>query len=99
MSEPSTLSGRRPRLPRQAALPPSLPPRLVGREAAAAYVGLSASKFDMLVQDGRMPRPRRIDSRRLWDVRQLDAAADDLPVDGGPDMVAMGNEWDEVLKR
>lgn len=67
---------------RQAALPRSLPPRLIERASAAAYIGISVSKFDELVRDGRMPPARRIDSKKLWDVRALDAAADCLPSDG-----------------
>jgi len=68
---------------RQTALPPTLPPRLIGREAAAAYVSLSPNLFDDMVKEGRMPRPRRLTIRRLaWDVRLLDAAVDALPVEG-----------------
>lgn len=67
-------------MPRQTALPPSLPPRLVDREAAAAYACLSPNTFDRLVQQGLMPQPRRItEKRRAWDVRELDAAIDNLP--------------------
>lgn len=66
---------------RQAALPPSLPPRLVGIEGAAAYVAVSTTKFRQMVDDGRMPKPRRIDKRLAWDVRALDAAVDNLPID------------------
>ncbi|WP_245434092.1 helix-turn-helix transcriptional regulator [Rhodomicrobium lacus] len=58
--------------------PLTLQPRLVGREAAAAFIGLSVRKFDELVADGRMPKPKRIDARVLWDVRALDAAVDRL---------------------
>jgi predicted DNA-binding transcriptional regulator AlpA len=65
---------------RQNALPPTLPPRLINREAAAAYVDLSPTKFDEMVKDGRMPRPKRLSGRRkAWDVRALDAAIDNLP--------------------
>ena len=53
--------------------------RGLDREEAAAYVGISATKFDELVADGRMPQPKKIDARRIWDVRQLDAAFDALP--------------------
>lgn len=77
---------------RSDALPPSLPPRLINREAAAAYLGVSATKFDELVRDGRMPRPRCIDSRRLWDVRSLDIATDELPVDAE----TKRNPWDDA---
>ena len=59
----------------------TIPRRGLSRVEAALYIGISASKFDELVQDGRMPGPKRIDGRKLWDVRQLDLAFDDLPVE------------------
>jgi hypothetical protein len=43
------------------------------------YIGVSAGKFDELVHDGRMPGPKRIDGRKVWDVRALDLAFDSLP--------------------
>jgi hypothetical protein len=54
------------------------------------YVGISPSKFDELVADGRMPQPRRIDGRKVWDIRALDLAFDELPGDDGP------NSWQGV---
>lgn len=59
--------------------------RALSEAEAALYVGLGASKFRQLVCEGRMPRPRLIDSRRLWDVDDLDAAFKSLPVEGGAD--------------
>src|SRR5262252_2990104 len=53
-------------------LPPSLPPRGLSRSEAAAYLGISASLFDELVKDGRMPPPKRINSRTVWDRKRLD---------------------------
>ena len=79
---------------RQLALPPNLAPRLISREAAAAYVCLSPNKFDELVKDGRMPRARRIDARKVWCVRELDAAADSLPVDGNDAL--QDTSWDDI---
>jgi predicted DNA-binding transcriptional regulator AlpA len=68
---------------RQVALPPTLAPRLIGREAAAAYVCVSPNTFDEMVHDGRMPRPRLLGGRRkAWDVRALDVAVDRLPIEG-----------------
>jgi predicted DNA-binding transcriptional regulator AlpA len=65
---------------RQLALPPTLAPRLISREASAAYVSVSPTTFDEMVQDGRMPHPKRLGERRhAWDVRELDAAVDQLP--------------------
>ena len=79
---------------RQTALPPTLPPRLILRDAAAAYTSVSPNTFDEMVQDGRMPRPRRLGPRRLaWDVRLLDSAIDALPIDGLDD--AADTSWDD----
>jgi predicted DNA-binding transcriptional regulator AlpA len=70
-------------MPRQVALPPTLAPRLIAREAAAAYVCVSPNTFDDLVARKVMPKPRRLGDKRLaWDIRELDAAADALPHDG-----------------
>ena len=46
---------------------------------AAASIGVSVSKFRELVGDGRMPRPRRIDGRIVFDVDELRAAFKALP--------------------
>lgn len=60
-------------------LPPSLPPRGVNREQAAAYVGVSAWLFDEMVADGRMPKPKKINTRSVWDRHELDNAFAALP--------------------
>jgi predicted DNA-binding transcriptional regulator AlpA len=49
-------------------------PRGLSREEAAYYVGIGLTLFDKMVADGRMPQPIRINSRVLWDVRELDSA-------------------------
>ncbi len=66
----------------------SIEPRGVCVVQAAAYVGVSPSLFHEMVSDGRMPRPKRINKRTVWDRRQLDEAFEALPDDGGP------NPWD-----
>jgi excisionase family DNA binding protein len=77
--------------------PPSqsrpVPRRGLSRTEAATYLGISPSKFDELVRDGRMPRPRLIDARKLWDVYELDMAFDELPHEDSPQMA--GNSWDD----
>ena len=71
---------------RQVALPPTLAPRLINRDAAAAYVNVSANTFDQMVAAGTMPKPKRLAGRRqAWDVRALDLAVDNLPTVGGED--------------
>lgn len=72
-------------------MPPTLAPRGLQREAAAGYVGISSSKFDEMVHDGRMPRPKVIDRRKVWDRNALDRAFEALP-DDGPEQPA--NDWD-----
>jgi len=79
-------------MPRHGALPPNLPPRGLCREAAAEYINVSAGKFDEMVNDGRMPKPKRIDARKVWDVRALDIAFSALPSEDGD-----ANPWDAVL--
>ena len=66
-------------------------PRGLQREIASRYVGVSPTKFDEMVADGRMPGPKRVDGRKVWDRRALDIAFDALP-DAAP-----ANDWDQAL--
>lgn len=72
-------------------LPISLPPRGLSRDLASLYIGISPGKFDQLVSDGRMPTPKRIDGRKLWDREALDLAFRALPDDG---ISEDQNPWD-----
>lgn len=74
----------------KAILPLSLPPRGLSRAEAAAYVGVSPTLFDEAVRDGRMPPPKRINSRVIWDRLRLDQAVDALP-DGSEPVDAWAN--------
>jgi predicted DNA-binding transcriptional regulator AlpA len=58
------------------------------RVKAAAYVGVSPTLFDEMVDDGRMPQPKTVNSRRVWDRKQLDEAFEALPTRDDP------NPWD-----
>lgn len=64
-------------------------PRGFSRAEAADYVGISPSKFDELVKDGRMPKAVEIDARRVWDRSDLDEAFDALKSE--PE----NNPWDD----
>jgi predicted DNA-binding transcriptional regulator AlpA len=66
----------------------------LGEVEAAAAIGVSASKFRTLVKDGRMPSPRRIDGRNIWDVDELRAAFKTLPHDGESEKV---DSWADVV--
>ena len=79
---------------RASPLPAGSLPRGLRRAEAAAYVGLGETKFDELVKDGRMPTPKRIDGRVVWDRRALDEAFDALPDDDAA--AGSENPWDRV---
>jgi predicted DNA-binding transcriptional regulator AlpA len=68
-----------------------VPRRGLSRDEAAMYVGISPTKFDELVADGRMPGPVKIDSRKVWDIRRLDLAFDALSMEN-----PAPNSWDGV---
>jgi hypothetical protein len=68
-----------------------IPRRGLSRVEAAMYLGISPSKFDEMRADGRIGPAKLIDGRKVWDVRELDIAFDDLPDENGNHK--SGNEW------
>lgn len=69
-------------MPRRECLP-SPTRRGLTRTEAASYLSVSPGTFDRLVADGRMPAPKEIDRRLVWDRFALDAAFEQLPSRGG----------------
>ena len=53
-------------------------PRLISREAAAKYCGLSPNSFEARVLDGTFPLPLHMGRRRLWDLKALNMKLDYL---------------------
>lgn len=51
-------------------LPPGLTPRLLSREAAAAYCGISPTTFDETI--GEAVAPVELRRRKLWDIKAID---------------------------
>jgi hypothetical protein len=70
-----------------------IPRRGLSRIEAAMYVGIGATKFDELVAAGRMPKPKCIDNRKVWDILALDQAFDLLPDDEGGQI---DRTWEDV---
>ena len=70
-------------------LPVSCPPCGLSRAQSANYVGVGTTKFDEMVTDGRMPRPKRVDGRNIWHRSGLEEAFLALPSDDD------SNPWDE----
>ncbi len=66
----------------------------LGEVEAAAAIGVSANKFRMLVKDRRMPSPRRVDGRNIWDVDELRAAFKALPHEGESEET---DSWADVV--
>jgi hypothetical protein len=79
---------------RRHVLPLSLPPRGLSRVESAAYVGVSPSLFDQMVVDGRMPAPKSVNVRVIWDRLRLDEAFTALPDRDGEEP---GNPWDTAM--
>ena len=65
------------------------PPRGMSRVEAADYLGISPTLFDTMVKDGRMPGPKLINTRTIWDRLALDRAFEALPDRD------VANPWDE----
>jgi len=64
--------------------------RGLNRVESAGYIGISPTTFDKLVDEGKMPKPKRINTRKIWDVRALDLAFDVLDSDKSD----APNPWD-----
>lgn len=67
-------------------------PRGLRADRAAAYLGMSKTKFLELVDSDRMPAPISIDAIKVWDRLDLDAAFDAIKI--APDRV---NSMDAIL--
>lgn len=67
------------------------PPKGLSREAAAYRIGVSPSMFDQLVDDGRMPKPKKINTKPVWDRDAVDLAFENLP-----DEDDSASQWDKA---
>jgi predicted DNA-binding transcriptional regulator AlpA len=72
-------------------------PRGLRRTLAAEYIGVSLPLFDTMVRDGRMPKPKRVENRTIWDRVAVDRAFDLL--DGGAPRDESGEEVFEIDTR
>lgn len=68
----------------------------LSRAEAADYIGVSTTLFDTMVADGRMPPPKHVNARRIWDRRRLEAAFTALP---GDEDFEEGNAIDRAMER
>lgn len=64
-------------------------------ERGRSLCSLAPNTFDVMVRNGRMPKPRILTrGRKAWDVRLLDKAIDELPLDG-EDAGDTDRGWDD----
>ena len=83
---------------RKAAVSVRLPVRRgLSETEAAVYLSLSPSFFRQLVAQGKMPRPRVVGRRRIWDAEELDLAFREVPREGddGQHVEAKENSWSD----
>jgi hypothetical protein len=80
---------------RQTNLPASLAPLGVPLVLAAEYLSLSPTKFQQLVDDGRMPKPKRIDGRLVYDLEEVRLAFKALPTVDDQEPVNK-NTWEDI---
>ena len=66
----------------------------LGEIEAATALGISASNFRRLIKEGRMPSPRRLDGRNIWDVDELRAAFKAIPHAGESELA---DSWADVV--
>ena len=69
-------------------LPLSCPPCGLSRVQSAAFICVGTTLFDEMVTDGRMPKPKRINGKTIWDRLALQEAFIALPSDDD------ANPWD-----
>jgi hypothetical protein len=69
-----------------------VPRRGLSRDEAAQYVGVGTTLFDSLVADGAMPKPAHVRGRKIWDMRKLDLALDEIFQQGD----VGGSTWDNA---
>jgi predicted DNA-binding transcriptional regulator AlpA len=75
------------------ATPLNYAPLGLSRDEAAQHIGIGTTLFDEMVTDGRMPPPKRINSRKVWNRIAIEQAFAELPDDGPANDY---NDWDQV---
>lgn len=73
------------------------PPAGLGIEAAAAYIGVSATTLRNMSADGSAPRPVNIGARRIYRRADLDAWLESLPIDGEEAAAREADKWREAF--
>ena|SRR5580765_4848015 len=70
------------------------PPRALRAERAAAYLSMSTSQFLKLVDEGKLPKPKRLGGIVFWDRVKLDEFVEYFEGDDGAES---GNPFEKVM--
>ncbi len=70
------------------------PPRALRAERAAAYLSMSTAQFLKLVDEGRLPKPKRLRGMVFWDRAKLDEFVEFFEGDDGADV---GNPFEKIM--
>ncbi len=70
------------------------PPRALRAERAAAYLSMSTAMFLKLVEEGRLPKPKRLGGIVFWDRAKLDEFVEFFEGDDGNEA---GNPFEKLL--
>ena len=73
------------------------PPRALRAERAAAYLSMSNGQFLKLVEDGRLPKPKRLGGMVFWDRLKLDEFVEFFDGDDCNDGNAITNPFEKLL--
>lgn len=78
----------------------SYPPGALRADRAAAYLSLSTSKFLELVDQGRLPRGKKLDGIRFWVRRELDEFIETYEgeEDETAKAAAVDDKWRRILE-
>jgi hypothetical protein len=68
----------------------------LSREQAAEFISVGTTLFDILVQDGRMPAPRAINGRNVWDREEVEACFKALPYQGSKRAKPAPSDWSKI---
>lgn len=69
-------------------------PRLsLNRAEVALAIGVSPNTVDVMVSQGRLPRPRRWNSRKVWLVHEVLACLNEWPEDGAVATDGDDEDW------
>ena len=73
----------------------SLPIRRgLSADEAAIYLSLSRKTFIDMVKDEKMPMPRLVGKRKIWDVEEIDAYFRELPREG--EIIQEDDTWRDL---